>query len=180
MPKTKGAHVVNAVKILRRNRERATKLLPERLHRYLELRILPSSWYPMEDQLGLLHAIAALMPAAPDPWLTMGRGTALMDLAGVYRNHLRKGDPERTLTFMGALWRSTNDSGDLTTEVERPGVVMVRLHAYNLHSAERCRMVDGYLLEVVEQAGGRDVQVKHLRCTAAKKPDCVWRVEWRA
>src|SRR5262245_28111551 len=123
MPKTKGAHVLNAVKTLRKNRERALAVLPPHLHKYLEQRILPSSWYPLEDQLELLRAIASFMAATPDPWITIGRATAQMDLTGIYRNHVRADDPEQTLAAGAAIWRSTHDTGEVSTHRERPGLV---------------------------------------------------------
>jgi hypothetical protein len=178
MPKTKGSHVISAVKVLRSQRQRALALLPPRLHHYLEERILASSWYPMEDQFELLRAIAAMMPASPDPYVIMGRGTARMDLAGIYRNQLRDGDPARSLTAMSVIWRTANDSGDVTTTLDGPRLATVRLSGYDFTRVERCRMVEGYLVEVVTLASGRDARATHSECSARGAVDCVWRVTW--
>jgi hypothetical protein len=43
MAKAKGTVVVEVVKTLRRNRERALELLPEKLHHYLQERIVVAS-----------------------------------------------------------------------------------------------------------------------------------------
>src|SRR5439155_12432375 len=116
-------------------------------------RILPSSWYPVEDHLGLLRVIVGLLPPTPDPWVMMGRGTAQMDLTGIYRNHLRPGDPERTLMAMSALWRSAHDSGVVTTALTAPKEVVIRLTGSELRSKEICRITNGYLAEVVTLSG---------------------------
>ncbi len=178
MPKTKGSHVINAVKVLRSQRERALALLPPRLHHYLEERILASSWYPMEEHFELVRAIAGMMPASPDPWVIMGRGTARMDFSGIYRNHIREGDPARSLVAMAAMWRSANDSGEISTTVDAPRQATVRLRGYDFNKAERCRMVEGYLIEVVTLSSGRDARATHPECRVRSAADCIWRVTW--
>jgi hypothetical protein len=174
----KGTNVVNAVKMLRTQRERALAGLPAHLHSYLDERILVSSWYPEEDQLGLLRALASFMPRAPDPYVTMGRGTARSDLTGIYKNQFRAGDVARTLSFAGALWRNAHDSGEMTTEVEGASAVAVRLRNYGAVSREMCRVCTGYFVEVVWLAAGKSGDVQHTECRVDGAPVCVWRVRW--
>jgi hypothetical protein len=181
MDRTKGTHVLNAVKVLRGSRERALAALPPELHKYLEQRILPSSWYSTEDHLALLRVIASMMPVAPDPWVVMGRGTARMDLGGIYRNYLRAGDPERTLAWMGALWRSAHDSGEVNVTIERPGVAVVTMTRFEVKSRGICGIVTGYLMETIELTGARGARVRHTSCRCVENaPECVWRVSWDA
>jgi hypothetical protein len=178
VPRIKGINVVNAVKVLRVQRERARSILPAHLHSYLDERILVSSWYPEEDQLGLLRALASLMPRAPDPYVTMGRGTARSDLTGIYRNQFRAGDVAGTLVFAGALWRNAHDTGEMTTEVQGTGAVTVRLSNYGAVSSEMCRVCTGYFTEVVSLAVGKPGDVRHIECRMDRMPSCVWRVRW--
>ncbi len=178
MARIKGINVVGAVKMLRTQRERALAILPAQLHSYLHERILVSSWYPEEDQLGLLRALASFMPRAPDPYVVMGRGTARSDLTGIYKHQLRAGDVERTLAFAGALWRNAHDTGEMTTEHEGPGTLVVRLRDYGAVSSEMCRVLTGYFLELVALAANRRADVKHGECRAAGASICTWRVRW--
>lgn len=178
MPRIKGTNVVNAVKMLRTARERALTVLPAALHPYLDERILVSSWYPEEDQLGLLRALASFMPRAPDPYVTMGRGTARSDLTGIYKLQFRAGDVVRTLAFAGALWRNAHDTGEMTTEAQGTNVVMVRLRDYGAVSSEMCRVCTGYFVEVVSLAMGKPGEVQHIECRLTGAPVCVWRVRW--
>jgi|SRR5579863_9959107 len=181
MAKTKGTHVLNAVKVLRQDRERARKHLAPHLHRYLDERILPSSWYPMEDHLMLLHTIAKLfMPPGVDPWLAMGRGTARMDLAGVYRLHLRPGDPGRTLQALSAVWKSVHDSGEVTSANAGPATFVITMRGFSRRAPEICGIIDGYVAEVVNIAGGVTPKVLHERCCCRGADECVWRVSWNA
>src|SRR5947209_7556165 len=121
--KVKGTNMLSAVKALRMAREQARAVLPPSLHRYLDERILVSSWYPESDLMGLLSALGKLMPAGGgDPFLFMGRTTAREHLGGIYNAHVRPGDVERTLRSGTTLWRNYHDTGVLSVEVEREGV----------------------------------------------------------
>jgi uncharacterized protein (TIGR02265 family) len=180
MARTKGAHVINAVKVLRQDRERARRVLPPALHRYLEERIMPSSWYPLDDHLVLLHAVAELfMPPGVDPWVTMGQGTARMDMAGIYKLHLRPGEPGRTLFAMSAVWRSVHDSGEVIAHNAGPQSFSMTILGYHVRAREICGIAQGYLGEVVRIAGGRDPRVEHTRCCCDGARDCTFAVTWR-
>ncbi len=179
-PQTKGTHVLAAVKVLRGNRERALALLAPPLQKYLEQRILPSSWYPMSEHLALLHAVAKLWPAGSgDPWALMGRATAQVDLTGIYKSHLRVGDPGRTLVAMGALWRSAQDTGTVQITVEPSGTwAEMSLRDYPLSSREFCRVTTGYIGEVLRLAEARDPRVNHVECVNTGHTECKWRAIW--
>jgi hypothetical protein len=177
-PKVKGTNMLSAVKALRAGRESARAVLPTRLHHYLEERILVSSWYPESDLMGLLATLGKLMPAGNDPFVFMGRTTAREHLAGVYRAHVRPGDLERTLRSGALLWRNYHDTGELTTEFDAPFQAIVRLRDFAATSREFCRLLTGYFTELLDQAGGKTVNVKKLACTLDLAPDCQWRLTW--
>ena len=107
MAKVKGTNFIGLVKVLRTHRERALAVLPPALHRYLEERVLPSTWYPADDFLGLQTAMASVIPLGATPYFQMGRLSAQLDLGGIYKNHLKAGDPLRTLTSAQALCAAT-------------------------------------------------------------------------
>jgi hypothetical protein len=179
MAKTKGTHVINAVKVLRKDRERALKWLPPHLHWYLQQHLLPSTWYPLEDQLMLLRCIGELfMPPGIDRWNAMGHGTALMDLTGIYKSHLHPGDPTLTLQSLSAIWRSVNDSGEIIATSDGPQQFSITKRGYDVRTPEMCGMHGGYLEEAVALAGGKDPRVLHERCYCQGASECVWRVAW--
>lgn len=178
MARVKGTNVLGAVKTLRAHRERALPLLPPELQRYLDERILVSSWYPEEDQIGLLRVIATLLPSTPDAWVMMGRSAAQGDLAGVYRNYVRQGDPQRTLLLMPGLWRNYHDTGEMDSRSDGPNRSIVTLSGYRAACREMCRIVAGYAIEVPTQAGARDVEVRKLTCCLEGAPECSWSVRW--
>jgi hypothetical protein len=177
--RTKGSHVLSAVKVLRSNRERALELLPASLHKYLEERILPSSWYPLDEHLGLLRVVAQLWPAGSgDPWMLMGRATAQADLGGLYKLLLKPGDTEATLKGMGALWRSAHDTGDARISFDGGGRATMYLRNFGVRSKEFCRVTNGYILEAIKMSGGANGRVAHDACRGDGAEECVWNVTW--
>jgi len=179
MARAKGLHILQIVKVLRQNRERVRALLPPPLHKYLDDRILPSTWYPNEDHIALLRALAALLPATPDPWTTIGRGSAFADLSGLYRNYLRKGDPLQTMRVLEAAWRSAHDTGTLSITPDGPTAAIIVLRDFELRLREYCRLLGGYQMEAATLSGASDVRNVHLSCCANGDAECRWRVEWR-
>ena len=177
VPKVKGTNMLSACKALRAIKEQARPVLPPHLHRYLEERILVSSWYPEVDLMGLLDALGKLTNAA-DPFAFMGRHTAREHLAGIYRGHLRPGDLERTLMSATALWRNYHDTGDMSSVVEAPYRALLRLRDFAAASREFCRLLSGYFSELAEQAGGKQVKVTKLDCVLDGAVECRWRMTW--
>lgn len=179
--RVKGVNILALVKMLRAaGRERAAALLPASLHNYLDERILVSNRYPEEDHVGLLRALAQLMPPAPDPWLVLGRGSARADLNGLYRAHLRPGDPRRTLESAPALWRNYHDTGDMTASFGGPHEATLRLRAFVAPARELCLINIGYFTELVTMAGGRDARCAEVGCVVLGAVECSWTVTWSA
>jgi hypothetical protein len=178
--KVKGTNMLSAVKALRTARDQARAVLPPSLHRYLDDRILVSSWYPEADLMGLLAALGKMMPPGSDPFVFMGRTTAREHLEGIYRGHVRPGDLERTLRSGTSLWRNYHDTGDLSTEFDGPMQATIRLRDFAATSREFCRLLGGYFTELLEQAGGKDVKAAKLACSLDLAPDCEWRLTWSA
>jgi Protein of unknown function (DUF2378) len=181
MANTKGAHVLNAVKVLRQQRERALELLPPRLHKYLQDRIMASSWYPLDDHVELLRAITTMLsPSGPGDatWQLMGRGTARMDLTGLYKSQLRRGDPEGTMRWMAVMWKNAHDTGEVRVRLVGPGRAEIHLRGFPLRSREICGICTGYIMESVLLSSDREPDVKHVSCCGLGGNECAWTVSW--
>jgi hypothetical protein len=178
MSKVKGSNVLSAVKMLRAHRDRATRLLPRHLHRYLDQRILVSSWYPEEDQLELLRAVSFLLPGSPDPWMVMGQTAARGDLKEMYRHIVCAGNIAETVRAASTLWQRFHDTGELTIAVEEPGRGLATVRGYEAASREMCRLIGGYVSEAFASAGARDVKTIKLGCALDGSPACTWRMAW--
>jgi hypothetical protein len=181
MAKAKGASLLGAVKWLRRSRETALGLLPPRLHHYLDERIQVASWYPEEDLLDLVRALARVLPAGQgDVYEQMGRVTARDQLAGVYRHLLEGGDalslPRRGLV----LWQSQHDSGRLQVTVQGPGRARVEVSDYGLPSREMCKILLGYTAEMFAIAELPNPRVEKTGCRLDGAAQCSWLCSWDA
>ena len=181
VPKVKGANVLAAVRMLRANRDRAVALLPPQYHRYLQDRVLVSSWYPESDQLELLRAVSFLLPGTPDPWMVIGRIAARDDLKDLYRALVRPGDLKEVLrgvvVAVADLPRHRRAQADAGGGGAGDGDA-ARLRRDG--ALEMCRVIGGYVSEVTTVAAGCDVKAAKAACVLDGAGACSWRLTWRA
>jgi hypothetical protein len=179
MGKTKGTSLIRAVKTLRANKDEARKVLPERLHGYLEERILVSSWYPEEDAWELLRALAKIMPdTGMDNYEFMGRILAHDDLRGIYASLLREGDPAATLRRTAVTWGHYHDTGKETVLDLGDDHVVLEITGYDHPSRESCSTVKGWIHGLVTMAGGKDIRVVHDKCVLDGASACRFETTW--
>jgi hypothetical protein len=179
MARAKGAALVGAVKWLRHGRAAALRALPARLHHYLEKRIQLASWYPEEDLLELIRAVARTLPASGgDLYEPMGRFSAREQLSGVY-HHLLAGGDQFSLPRRGlVLWQSQHDSGRLSMTIEAPGSARVEVVDFALPSREMCGVLRGYTAEMFAMADLKVLAVEQSTCRLDGADRCSWRVRW--
>lgn len=182
MGKAKGTTLVTAVRFLRSQRERAAQVLPPALHHYLHERVLESLWYPESDLLGVVSAVAELMPMERAEALVMvGRISVTADhTAGRYQ-HLHEGAglsglPMRVL----ALWKTQHDTGDMRLELGPGASGVLSLRGYADASREMCTLLIGYLGETLIANGIVDPQVKKRACVLGGAPQCEWAFSYDA
>jgi uncharacterized protein DUF2378 len=179
MARIKGTAMLQCVKLLRAQREKATALLPPELQHYLDRRIALSVWYPEADHLALLRVVAELVGAGQrDMWASLGRASARNDLQGIYRNMLKLGDPDATLRRGPALWQAYHDTGIVSLVWEGENLVCVSLAEYGLRAAEMCGVFGGYYHELLHLSGAREVSVAHTACRLDGAQVCQWHVKW--
>lgn len=182
--KTKGTHVVKAVKLLRLYKDVAREVLPERLHWYLGKQILESSWYDEDEHRELMAALAAvleqvsLVPKGMNTWTFMGREAAAQDVTGVYRTMLKRGNPAATLGAQAQLWHVRWNSGHMGVTQHAPGHATCVLTDYEILSEGWCRMIRGYTERLLELAGAKDVEIEELECLGRGDRRCRRQIRW--
>jgi hypothetical protein len=138
------------VKFLRTQPEAARRLLPERLHSYLEKRLNVAAWYPEEDMIGLVRALAELMPGSrEDALVRIGRLNARMHLQGACAHLLSDARPDALPVRAVALWQTMHDTGDF-----------------------RMSVADG------EAEARLSAKVAETACCRAGASECRWRIAW--
>jgi hypothetical protein len=173
----KGTNMLTAVKALRADRERARHAMPPPLHKYLDERILVSSWYPEADLLGLMRTLGRLLPSTPDPFEFMGRHTAREHLSGIYRGHVSSSSLEVTLATAAALWRNYHDTGEMSAEPQGSRRWILRLDRFTASSREFCRLLSGYFRELAELTGATQVDVSKIDCCLDGAAGCRWQLQ---
>ncbi|HEU4383703.1 MAG TPA: DUF2378 family protein [Anaeromyxobacteraceae bacterium] len=186
MARIKGTAMMNAVKFIRGNfKEKARQILPPELHKYLDARILPSSWYPEEENLALIRALARLLrenvpDVGDDVYAVMGRTVAQADLSGIYANLVRAGDPQETLRRAQVGWRLYHDTGSFQVDLQGPGRARVELSDYGLPSSEMCALLKAFHEQMMVMAGAQEVSSEEISCRSRGGRTCVWEMRWKA
>ena len=179
MGKIKGLAMINAIKVLRLKKDEVRKLLPERLHVYLEERVMPSSWYPEEDHWELLRALAKVLPdPGMDVYEYMGLISARADLGGVYAHLIREGDPATTLRRATFTWGLYHDTGKKEVVEFGDDYVVSEISGFENSSRESCSTVKGWNAELAKMAGGKNVEVVHSKCVLDGASACRFEVKW--
>lgn len=180
--KAKGTTMVGLVRFLRRHREAARAALPPALHGYLEERVNPAGWYPEEHLLGLVRAVATMLPRElGDPYRRMGELSAREHLDGSYAHLFASTtDPLAIPARAFALWASQHDSGRLDLAVSGEREAVVTLRDFAKPSREMCGIVGGYLAETLRLLGFADVHAEETGCRVHGDPACTWRCGWGA
>jgi uncharacterized protein (TIGR02265 family) len=178
--------MLNSVKFLRANfKEKALELLPPEHHKYLDARILVSSWYPEEDNLAIMRVLARIMKenipdVGDDVYAYMGRYVAQADFSVFYVNLIRPNDPEETLRRAPVAWRMYHDTGSFSVSIEGPGRARVELSDYGLPSKEMCSLLKGFHEQMIIMAGAQEVSSKEISCRNRGDRSCVWEMRWKA
>jgi hypothetical protein len=175
-PQTKGTAYIPTVKFLRSRKEQARALLAPELHRYLQERILASSWYPEDDLLALLRVLVRMMPGeARQAWESIGERAAEAHFAGPFEVFIR-GGPRHVVESFEALWQLQHDSGRWTVSLVA-GEPRGEAHIYDfaVGMPEYGPLMTGYARRVLLMAGARSAHCELLTADAAT---ATWRLSW--
>jgi hypothetical protein len=174
----KGSNLVGVVKLLRRQRKLARAELPPALHRYLDERVLLTSWYPEADLLAILRVVAKWIGSdSADAFELMGRAAMRDHLGGVY-GRLLTGDPTTLPRRVGAIWQAQHDTGRLGFHQTGRGRGHFLLEEFGHPSREMCSIICGYLHEALERGRFADPRVWKAGCVLDGEKQCRWECAW--
>ncbi len=142
--------------------------------------ILPTTWYPLDLNLRLDDAIAAVLSAGDRDrvFVEMGRASADSNLGGPQRPYLREGDPHYLLRATAGIFLAYYQVGRRT--YERTGDTSAVLRTYEAENVTRtdCLTVVGWHQRAIELCGGKAVRVTETLCRTRGAPHCEYRCEW--
>lgn len=183
MSRLKGSGLRHIWLGLRAHGARAAAQLPPRLHSYLaeDAEISVAEWYPEDDAIEMLRAWARLEGLAhPAGYGQIGRGAAQADVSTIYRSLLREGDPVASVRKIPVFWSSYQDTGRLLVQVQGDAGGTLTLTDQGSPTREMCAVFQGYVCQVLDLAGARDVEVAKESCRVDAAPSCFWRFKFRA
>ncbi len=175
MAKAKGTVVIEVVKALRANRERAAAALPASLARYLDERIVVASWYPLDEYLTLLRVAGKLISGRADVYEQMGRDAARAHMQGTYSRLAKARNRQASFTLLSSMY----DSGEMKVLEREPGHAVLEFANFATPSRELCDTFTGYQAERMAMMGFEDVKVRHTRCRAEGAANCLWELSWK-
>jgi uncharacterized protein (TIGR02265 family) len=142
--------------------------------------VLPITWYPLDLNLRLDDAIAAVLsPGDRDRvFVEMGRASADSNLGGPQHPYVREGDPHFLLRATPQIYAAYYQVGRRT--YERTGETSAVLRTYDAESVTRtdCLTVVGWHQRAIEMCAGKAVRVVETRCRARGDPHCEYHCEW--
>ena len=164
------------------------RLGPEERDRILGA--LPTESVPFDRVLDLWTAADAVLggPEQGSAGAAAGGGDGWAERAGafsiasygqeLYGGILRKSSPREFLTQPVSLYRLYYHSGDMEVVREEPGRAVLRLADFDQPHPLFCRRQTGGLQEALELAGGRNGDVRHVRCVVEGDAFCEWELRW--
>jgi len=142
--------------------------------------ILPISWYPLELNLRLDDAIAAVLSPHDRSrvFVDMGRASADANLLGPQRPYLKAGDPHFLLRSAPQIYAAYYRVGRRT--YEKTGACSAVLRTFDAESvtATDCLTVVGWHARAIELSGGKDARVVERTCRTRGDPHCEYACEW--
>jgi len=182
MPRIKGTALLPAVKLIRKFRDKAEPFLGERGKRLAEQRILPGSWYELEDASEIMVAVMKVLGSANlgEGMEFIGADLAENDLRGVYAHLITPGDVAKSSRRGVLLWHNYFDEGKLELTIPDPevGHSIVRLEGFD-QPIPYCNGIIGMGRVVLRIASlGKPCEVTETKCTLKGDPYCEFHHRW--
>lgn len=138
--------------------------------------LLAIDWVEVADAVE--HARAVDAAFGPGTAVTMVTDLAANHSKGIYRAIVTRPGPQETLLMSSRLWRRYYDSGESIVEFPDEHTAHKRILGCDMPPGHEALIIP-YYAELVRQAGGRDVKLKHVRCIAQGADDCMTEITWR-
>jgi hypothetical protein len=173
---SKGTLFIPAVKALRARKDDARAVVPPELHEYLAGRILPASWYPEDDLLHLLRALARIISReSTETWEMFGEQAAEAHCTGPYEGFVRYG-PRRLLEAYDALWRLQHSTGRWQIAIAEEDAADAQILDFPVGMPEYGNLMVGYFRRMLTRSGARWAACTLLEADAESGR---WRLQWR-
>ena len=134
---------------------------------------------PYEIALHLWRAIDATLAPRDAKWMEHMGAYAIQRAADRIGDvFLHRPSPLAFITQQVPLFRLYYTPGDMVVLGHGPNDAMIRLVGFEPEDSLFCRRFTGGWTAALEITGGRDVVIRHLRCTCEGDLFCEWTLRW--
>lgn len=142
--------------------------------------ILPISWYPLDLELRLDDAIAAVLSPGDRArvFLEMGRESAQVNLTGAQAPFVKTGDPHFFLANVPRMYATYHSQGRRSYTKTGARSAIVKTFDAERVSVDDCLTVVGWLERALQLSGAEAPRVSEAQCRARGAPHCEYRCEW--
>jgi hypothetical protein len=186
----KGTVLLPAVKSLRFY-PGGRESVPPPLKPYVEKRILAANWYPEEDYVALLAALAPVLernrsqigswPAGVSVWEFIGRSAAEQYATGTYKSLFRQGDVQGSLKNFRSFWELRHDTGQTDLVISPEGTAAyLDIAGYAVVNKNHCKVIEGSIWGFLYHGGATAdrISIRKSLCRADGDALCRWELGW--
>ena len=125
------------------------------------------------------HVADQVMSPIDATWMEKAGAHSISSVgAQLYGGIIKKGSPLEFLTQPIKLFRLYYHGGDMQIVEQEPSRAVLRMVDFDEPDVLFCRRQTGGLKTAVELAGGRNVNVRHVRCANEGDAFCEWELSW--
>lgn len=107
-----------------------------------------------------------------------GRQGAADAVKGVYRFFALVLTPSALVSKAAHMWSSIYNKGEMRLEDEQPKSARVRLANFPSESVG-CARIGGWIEQLIELTGAKNVHATHSECAARGAKTCLWNISWQ-
>jgi hypothetical protein len=142
-------------------------------------RVSPTDEIPFGLLRDVWHAADEVMAPIDATWMEKAGAHSIKSIGSqLYGGIIKKGTPLEFLTQPIKLFRLYYHGGDMQIVEQEPTRAVLRMVDFDEPDVLFCRRQTGGLKSAVELAGGRDVDVRHVRCVNEGDAFCEWELSW--
>jgi len=159
-------------------REAILAMLPSAERKIIES-VSAQDEVPYEITLHLWRAIDATLGPRDAQWMEHMGAYAIRRAADRIGDvFLHRPSPRAFITQQVPLFRLYYRPGDMVVLDHGPNHAIIRLVGFEPDDPLFCRRFTGGWTEALQISGGRDVVIRHLRCTCEGDLFCEWTLRW--
>lgn len=153
--------------------------LPENVKNFLSETILTSQFYPADLLVELTESFVNFRNLDPmQTYMAIGANSADEGFSGVYKIFLKVGSPLSMIKTSKNVYKSYYSQGEMNVEKVDSHTARIQILDSGMDHVSLCSRMSGFIERTMILTGGRNVQLRHTRCTARGDDREEWIGTW--